>query len=122
MTDSIEAAARAIAELWWNTFPINEPGRKEWWINENWRSYIDQAKAAIAAYRDALWQPIETAPKDGTVVLVCGKNARGSYYVTDAKWYCGAWCLFDCAEDSHTYPSDYHTHWQPIPEPPKEPT
>lgn len=47
---AIEAAARAIAELWWNTFPINEPGRKQWWLDENWKNYTDQAQAAIDAY------------------------------------------------------------------------
>ena len=79
----------------------------------------ETARAALAVVPMPEWQPIETAPKDGTVILVCGNNARGVYYVTDAKWSCGAWCLFDCAEDSHTYPSDYHTHWQPLPTPPE---
>lgn len=65
------------------------------------------------------WQPIESAPKDGTNILICG-HACGGYYVADVKWNVneGTWCLFDPAEDGHTYPSEGHTHWMPLPEPP----
>lgn len=67
------------------------------------------------------WQPIETAPRDGTVVLVCGHGSAG-YYVADAKWDTDeeAWCLFDQPSDDHVWPSHGHTHWMPLPEPPKE--
>lgn len=63
------------------------------------------------------WQPIETAPKDGTVVLVwgthnrCPGNPRHPY---PARWSNGWWL----AEGNAGI--DYGTHWMPLPEPPKE--
>ena len=64
------------------------------------------------------WKPIETAPKDGTEILVCGFASRG-YYVTTAKWH-GEWMLFNADDDAHTVESFDHTHWMPLPSPPKE--
>ena len=59
------------------------------------------------------WQPIETAPKDGTAVLVYdGKITTAEWYGLGGYWsLCrvGAW-----AEDSETDP----THWMPLPDPP----
>jgi hypothetical protein len=66
------------------------------------------------------WQPIETAPKDGTTILVCGHACEG-YYVADVKWVFGEWCLFDPCDDTHSYPSYDHTHWMPLPAPPCDP-
>lgn len=72
---------------------------------------------AALSLHDGGWQPIETAPMDGTVVLICGHDKDGAYYVADAKWD-GAWCLFVPDSDDHTCPSWGHTHWQPLPAPP----
>lgn len=75
--------------------------------------------AAISAYlgETSGWQTIETAPKDGTIVLVCGLG-KGGYYVSDAKWDDGCWFLFDLAMDCYGAESSGHTHWQPLPSPP----
>lgn len=50
----VERVARAIAEVFWSAFPINEPGRKEWWIDSNWENYADQARAVLTALRPEL--------------------------------------------------------------------
>ena len=61
------------------------------------------------------WQPIETAPQDGTVIL--GFNGRG---MTSIEWSCDAWNL----AETHDYPEDTRweypppTHWMPLPDPP----
>lgn len=53
------------------------------------------------------WQPIETAPKDGTLVLVI--DDFGDYDF--AAWHRD----HVCGEQSGIHP---FTHWQPLPEPP----
>lgn len=78
------------------------------------------------------WQPIETAPKDGTLILVhfrC-KGVRavfwGSPFDDEVDESNGLWCVDD---DKHgpyalrgytvTGPSA-PTHWMPLPAPPKD--
>jgi hypothetical protein len=72
------------------------------------------------------WQPIDTAPKDGTRVLIC--TARG--FVTDARWSESAcfggqerdrpgWQMHYCDDDPwYSEATENATHWMPLPEPP----
>jgi hypothetical protein len=58
------------------------------------------------------WQPIETAPKDESVLLLL-ENPRNiiEAYMTETGWV-DCWC---------SYVAPYKpTHWMPLPEPPKE--
>lgn len=58
-------------------------------------------------------QPIETAPKDGTVIMVW--NVVTGAYVTnhvDGEWPLGFW-----GRVGEWYPQP--THWMPLPDPPK---
>jgi hypothetical protein len=64
------------------------------------------------------WREIESAPKDGTSILVATKD-QGlvlAYWcdeiVGEEMWLCA-----DSHEDEEVHP----THWQPLPEAPKEP-
>lgn len=73
------------------------------------------------------WQPIETAPKDGTAILtvVAGFEPSVSQWV-DRKVK-ARWCI-----DPETFMEQAHfeeyfwntryepTHWMPLPAPPKE--
>ena len=68
----------------------------------------DEARAALA------WQPIETAPKDGTPILVSGPGLNRGPFV--AAW-----------DADPEYPETWRgpgcrvaglTHWQPLPTPP----
>jgi hypothetical protein len=54
------------------------------------------------------WQPIETAPKDGTQVWAWDAE-RGS---NPALWVEGAWWI--TYDDAMIHP----THWMPLPDPP----
>lgn len=71
------------------------------------------------------WQPIETAPKDGTTILVFngpnegfytepGRIGTASYQdytnLDNNKWYAD-----DCCDGVTTYNP---THWMPLPAPP----
>lgn len=68
------------------------------------------------------WQPIDTAPKDGTVVdlWVCGPLNRGGRIAN--CWYSREVWLEDCL-DRGDLPAarmrgDMPSHWMPIPEGP----
>jgi len=56
------------------------------------------------------WQPIETAPKDGTEIIV---GESGTADVELCRWYDGEWV-------DRTYdPFADVTHWMPLPKPPQ---
>lgn len=59
------------------------------------------------------WQPIETAPKDGTwVIMACtwNKYTRGAVQFVDGVWLDWRDCQFDITTASH---------WQLFPAPPE---
>lgn len=66
------------------------------------------------------WQPIETAPKDGTVILLAEPNHDGSFCIATGRWvepyikppYWGDGLTDDLLMDGPT-------HWSPLPEAPK---
>lgn len=71
------------------------------------------------------WQPIETAPKDGTEIDVWAKNADGHQRrITDVCWSrMGDWDGTDFDGWTGMYPERFcakyePTHWMPLPEPP----
>ena len=59
------------------------------------------------------WQPIETAPTDGTQVIVYAASCHGLRgFVSVCHWYIDVgWCVDELRPV---------THWMPLPEPPKE--
>jgi hypothetical protein len=80
------------------------------------------------------WQPIETAPKDGTrVILWRGFISFGEWpEMIIAQWDDGAWRWPDPRENPSTHgewadydlmdgyeDADSPTHWMPLPDPPK---
>ena len=69
----------------------------------------------VKAEREKAWQPIETAPKDGSLVLTWG-DARAQYAVSywdedDKEWYT------DFREKGNIS-QVYATHWMPLPSAP----
>lgn len=69
------------------------------------------------------WQPIETAPKDGTSVLLCRRDQMqvasfGESSVFGKK----QWVYGEIWDDYNTRAEfDDPTHWMPLPEPPTAP-
>lgn len=61
------------------------------------------------------WQPIETAPKDGTEVLGWLSRSIDEQPYVETMWY---------VPDAEVWVGDYDgcrvlpTHWMPLPEPP----
>ena len=71
------------------------------------------------------WQPIETAPKDGTPVLVYAEREgwRGTPRIVCAARleHHKDWCVYGCAPtilSEQVLDSCIPTHWMPLPEPP----
>jgi hypothetical protein len=74
-------------------------------------SGLNQAIGYAQGQREAMqWQPIQTAPKDGTDILVCGHGV-----IRTAQW---------SAKDQTFRVNAYAfiridpTHWMPLPDPP----
>ena len=62
------------------------------------------------------WMPIDTAPKDGQIIL-----AWDGYNQTTVKW-CVEYAWWELAVPSDGYAESNciaPSHWMPIPEPPK---
>ena len=64
------------------------------------------------------WQPIETAPKDGTHIILywAGKVFEGMYL--DNSKSMAPWQGF-IPMPGQPFPLGKPTHWQPLPQPPK---
>ena len=104
-------------------YPTNEI------YNELARLYaLEKDKAQIVnvehvEQRIVEWQPIETAPKDGTKILVNGKfNSVIAWFGADPnngneeeEWLSGDGDDFSCG---YYYTPVDPTHWMPLPNPP----
>lgn len=64
------------------------------------------------------WQPIETAPKDDTIVLGFAAYEDGCYVVAACVFKHGGWVIVGFLNGDDV-PIDL-THWMPLPKPPKE--
>lgn len=64
------------------------------------------------------WQTIETAPRDGTAILVFNDDGRIYQAEWDGRWRFAAADQHGCGCCSGI--DDRPTHWMPLPEPPKD--
>lgn len=55
------------------------------------------------------WQPIETAPMDNSIIIVCFTNDGGYTKISGGLY-----------SDHGTHYGHKPTHWKPLPKPPKE--
>lgn len=117
----IEKIARCI----WQLYPENIYDTFEKEINSNGGTwYFEQARIILNIIEENQWQPIKTAPKDGTHILVYAdaKSApfKGHFCgITSVHWYCDRWCMGKTKED-YLELAIQPTHWQPLPKPPGE--
>tara|TARA_R110002126_G_scaffold290975_1_gene449761 strand:- start:875 stop:1423 length:549 start_codon:yes stop_codon:yes gene_type:complete len=90
---------------------------------ELWRENVN--KYGYAMYAE--WQPIEVAPKDGTVVLGFANNEDGTVFLSEIMW-CKKNETIIGVTGSEAGPNQWFslllsgsvcpTHWMPLPEPP----
>jgi hypothetical protein len=138
----IEAVARAIKEqlpsLGFNN-PLNpfpdDVG------NGKWAESIANncAEAALRAVREWQWQPIESAPRDGTTIIGYGRRwlHPTKYDIDKIKWISdediiefegfATGQLALAPRDGESVKKlmsfgvdDFFTHWMPLPQPPQE--
>jgi hypothetical protein len=69
------------------------------------------------------WQPIETAPLDGTRILAWFGPSDGVHAVTWEESVTGitSWCVDDDKHGPYPlrgYSDPFPTHWMPLPAPP----
>lgn len=87
--------------------------------NNKTQSFEAYAIAAIEALDK--WQPIETAPKTSKSIMVYCADRKNTYIVNWGK--CNGFLGKDCWKifgGSSDLSYEEPTHWQPLPEPPKE--
>ena len=71
------------------------------------------------------WQPIETAPRDGTWILLRGGTSKYGWYgdnfppMVCAQFDCSSW-QFAYYESGYYGEYKNPTHWMPLPAPPKD--
>jgi hypothetical protein len=71
------------------------------------------------------WQPIETAPKDGTIIWLwgtCESSPQARPHVGCEDMETGFWVPHGWYSNNGNYWIVEPTYWQPLPEPPKEKT
>lgn len=71
------------------------------------------------------WQPIESAPKDGSEVLLYlsapwSKIEKARWYAPWSNWQAGVIPSDPAREEYYGIGSSVPTHWMHLPEPPKE--
>jgi hypothetical protein len=67
------------------------------------------------------WQPIETAPRDGTQLLlgIAAIDGAGGC-VFDGWWEGGGWTNGELDYEDGLMHYPHVTHWMPLPSPPKD--
>lgn len=116
--EMVERVARAIH------FRGGDQGDDAWNHCQYWLRDVarEQARAAMAQIEVASpWQPIETAPRDGTPILVFYGERIGM-----DRYYVRYWDRGDWATDKEGWVDHWRqirpeqpTHWMPLPMPPK---
>lgn len=100
-----------------------------------WKARAEKAESELAALRE--WQPIETAPKDGTEILGWRRDCgillilwtAPAYFMTTIEMEAAAtdddawmdvedWFCADIVAGSRLDGSEAPTHWRPLPAPP----
>lgn len=85
---------------------------------------IDEMAAEIVRLRrDREWRDISTAPKDGTEIIIAGRDWVSCASWGETKYHGSGWLdACDLAHyDSYTArPLSGVTHWAPLPPPPEK--
>lgn len=64
------------------------------------------------------WQPIETAPKDGTAILIWQPDKKKGLSQDDNRYAIGYWRVAEGGWGNRNSAEVNPSHWMPLPEPP----
>lgn len=94
-------------------------------------SHPEGMKAALRAVRENAWQPIESAPKDGTQIFISGvmpwpvvaawngHHSAWGYASQQCELVDGEWNDYYWETDS-IHPENNDLNWMPLPQPPQK--
>lgn len=96
---------------------INKPPSADHWLMPYW----ELGRAADIKEIAMAWQPIETAPKDGNLMILGWAGSKSLAANVDLGRWKQAHIAADAWASIHGVFFSYQpTHWMPLPEPPKE--
>lgn len=113
----------------YGTTVAENPLSPQEWLQHLYEEGLDQVIYAKRLMAEISWKPIETAPKDGTWILIYGgcigdeldNRIVTAYWDDDeSSVYDPCWRSF--SEDAGVYGAFHDTeptHWMPLPHPPK---
>lgn len=104
----------------WDALPMGHhaPAAVERWLTNEIGPTIPPLRELLSRTQaeTGAWRPIETAPKDGTPILVCRHNGVfHDYYVV---WWSSD-LQYPWQSDANRYVEDLFDAWQPLPTPPE---
>jgi hypothetical protein len=109
----LEGALRAAYEVYAGSDGFIPETCAEGYLQQIIRQMVDCIGTALTQPAPSPWRPIETAPKDGTVVLVfaAARDGLSAFQCTAAYHEDAGWCVDELREA---------THWMPLPPPPEK--
>lgn len=127
MNDHMKAL-RGLAEKWRGEYQEFPPGTQEHGLYAGTLWCADELEAALAAIGgEQGWRPIESAPRDGTMVLLFftawgsrGPDGRDNPPDSKGHTYIGRWDGSDWTDGEAGFYGRECTHWRPLPAPPRE--
>ena len=79
----------------------------------------DLAAEAVQSLLDGDWQPVETAPRDGTPLLLFARASTATASIVLVGWYLTHWDWIECCFAPNSPVGIVPTHWMPLPAPPQ---
>lgn len=129
LTDAVQSVAAAPLRTA-GAFRIYTPQIDEHQV-EQWREALSAARSLLLGLeREQGWQPIESAPKDGTAILVTRHMGHWGWVRGYARWeeanyrnvgVFAGWISHGFTDPPGELGLAHPTHWRPLPAPPESP-
>jgi len=95
-------------------------------MRSNWQEFDQYMQDADALPMDDDWRTMETAPKDGTTIIICNADAEEpdpcTAHYRDGRWVCTTkedWDQGAPEFREYAWHLPEPTHWMPRPAPPE---